>query len=198
MHYSPRMSDQGARRCGGGESSWLTAAIPMDSPYCSCKLTRVRVRQGCVRRHLDAAAEGGRRRGGAGRGRAGGPAGWSLRGPGPRGTKLRPPKPPTPRTDTHSTYTHTHTHSCALRLVERCAQVCCCDRLDAAGVFPQATDVLVTNGTFTELLVCLAIAPLSMQRMWTMSQHDGRNRLGLLSQCRNAGLPGELHDRDGP
>ena len=23
--------------------SWLTAAIPMDSPYCSCKLTRVRV-----------------------------------------------------------------------------------------------------------------------------------------------------------
>ena len=27
-----------------GRKSWLTAAIPMDNPYCSCKLTRVRPR----------------------------------------------------------------------------------------------------------------------------------------------------------
>ena len=31
------------RERGRGES-WLTAAIPMDNPYCSCKLTRVRSR----------------------------------------------------------------------------------------------------------------------------------------------------------
>ena len=30
---------RGGRR---GRESWLTAAIPMDNPYCSCKLTRVR------------------------------------------------------------------------------------------------------------------------------------------------------------
>ena len=27
-----------------GESPWLTATVPMDKPYCSCKLTRVRTR----------------------------------------------------------------------------------------------------------------------------------------------------------
>ena len=35
---------------GGGlvdrrSESWLTAAIPVDHPYCSCKLTRVRLAQ---------------------------------------------------------------------------------------------------------------------------------------------------------
>ena len=35
----------GVRTRGAAGESWLTAAIPIENPYCSCKLTRVRPRQ---------------------------------------------------------------------------------------------------------------------------------------------------------
>ena len=39
---SPARAAGGRQPAGEGGSSWLTAAIPMDNPYCSCKLTAQR------------------------------------------------------------------------------------------------------------------------------------------------------------
>ena len=39
------MGAKHAERKATRQRSWLTAAIPVDNPYCSCKLTRVRSRQ---------------------------------------------------------------------------------------------------------------------------------------------------------
>ena len=63
----PRDDAVGGRRGGGrgrpGES-WLTAAIPMDNPYCSCKLTRGRHHEGVAggRKQLAELAGGRERR----------------------------------------------------------------------------------------------------------------------------------------
>ena len=55
MTVSPmaRRDDRRRRQVpeGAGES-WLTAAIPMENPYCSCKLTRVLPQDPAIRIYL--------------------------------------------------------------------------------------------------------------------------------------------------